>query len=135
MRFPDREGSGFILSLGTPVGVAMTVVVKQIDGSHRLEGTWAGAGSANAFLSHLEARRFSPATVRAYAFDVMCLARFLEECGIDLSDLVPTDVFDWVDWQSSPRRRGDMQGSAGGGGHAALTPHVSSVYHQISALV
>lgn len=84
----------------------MTVVVKQIDGSHRLEGTWAGAGSANAFLSHLEARRFSPATVRAYAFDVMCLARFLEECGIDLSDLVPTDVFDWVDWQSSPRRRG-----------------------------
>ena len=70
----------------------MTVVVKRIDGSHRLEGTWAGAGSANAFLSHLEARRFSPATVRAYAFDIVCLARFLEERGISLGDLVPTDV-------------------------------------------
>ena len=97
----------------------MTVVVKQIDGSHRLEGTWAGAGSANAFLSHLEARRFSPATVRAYAFDVMCLARFLEECGIDLSDLVPTDVFDWVDWQSSPRRRGGTVVSISAGRGAA----------------
>jgi integrase/recombinase XerC len=97
----------------------MTVVVKRIDGSHRLEGTWAGAGSANAFLSHLEARRFSPATVRAYAFDVMCLARFLEERGIDLSDLVPTDVFDWVDWQSSPRRRGSTVVSISAGWGAA----------------
>ena len=97
----------------------MTVVVKRIDGSHRLEGTWAGAGSANAFLSHLEARRFSPATVRAYAFDVVCLARFLEERGIDLSDLVPTDVFDWVDWQSSPRRRGGTVVSISAGHGAA----------------
>ena len=97
----------------------MTVVVKRIDGSHRLEGTWPGAGSANAFLSHLEARRFSPATVRAYAFDVVCLARFLEERGIDLSDLVPTDVFDWVDWQSSPRRRGGTVVSISAGQGAA----------------
>jgi integrase/recombinase XerC len=97
----------------------MTVVVKRIGGSHRLEGTWTGAGSANAFLSHLEARRFSPATVRAYAFDVVCLARFLEERGIDLSGLVPTDVFDWVDWQSSPQRRGDAVVSISAGRGAA----------------
>ena len=50
-----------------------------------------------------EARRFSLATVRAYAFDIVCLARFLEESGIGLGDLVPTDVFDWIDWQSMPR--------------------------------
>ena len=92
----------------------MTVVVKRIDGSHRLEGTWAGAGSANAFLSHLQARRFSPATVRAYAFDVVCLARFLEERGI-----VPTDVFDWIDWQSSPRRPGGTLVSISAGPGAA----------------
>jgi len=41
---------------------------------------------------HLEGRRFSPATVRAYAFDIVCLARFLKERGIGLGDLVPTDV-------------------------------------------
>jgi len=83
----------------------MTVAVKRSEGSHRLDGTWAGTASANAFLSHLEARRFSPATVRAYAFDIVCLARFLEDRGIGLGDLVPTDVFDWIDWQSLPRRR------------------------------
>jgi Phage integrase, N-terminal SAM-like domain len=66
----------------------------------------AGTESANAFLSHLETRRFSPATVRAYAFDIVCLARFLEERGIGLGDLVPADVFDWIDWESLPGRRG-----------------------------
>jgi len=80
LRSPGREGSGFILSLGAARGgLAMTVAVKRSNGSHRLDGTWAGTGSANAFLSHLEARRFSPATVRAYAFDIVCLARFLED--------------------------------------------------------
>ena len=79
----------------------MTVAVKHSDGSRRLDGTWAGIGLANAFLSHLEARRFSPATVRAYAFDIVCLARFLEERGTGLGDLVPADVFDWIDWQSA----------------------------------
>jgi integrase/recombinase XerC len=97
----------------------MTVVVKRIDGSHRLEGAWAGVGSANAFLSHLQARRFSPATVRAYAFDVVCLARFLEERGIDLSELVPTDVFDWIDWRASPRRPGGTLVSISAGPGAA----------------
>ena len=106
LRSPGREESGFILSLGAARwGLAMTVAVKRSDGSHRLDGTWAGTEPANAFLSHLEARRFSPATVRAYAFDIVCLARFLEERGIGLGDLVPTDVFDWIDWQSVPRRR------------------------------
>jgi integrase/recombinase XerC len=84
----------------------MTVAVRLVDGSHRLVGTWPGVEVANAFLAHLQTRRFSAATVRAYAFDVLCLARFLEERRIGLDGVVPTDFFDWVDWQSLSRRRG-----------------------------
>ncbi|MEK1148455.1 hypothetical protein OSI78_25160, partial [Mycobacterium ulcerans] len=40
-----------------PANFGLGVVVKRIDGSHRLEGTWSGAGSANAFLSHLDLTR------------------------------------------------------------------------------
>ena len=105
----------------------MTVAVRRSDGSHRLEGTWAGTESANAFLSHLETRRFSPATVRAYAFDIVCLARFLEERGIGLGDLVPTDVFDWIDWQSLPRRR-DGKVVPIGAGRGAAPASVDGVF-------
>jgi len=42
--------------------------------------------------------------VRAYAFDVMCLGRFLVERSIELADVVPTDIFDWVDWQSTTQK-------------------------------
>ena len=105
----------------------MTVAVRPSDGSHRLEGTWAGTESANAFLSHLETRRFSPATVRAYAFDIVCLARFLEERGIGLGDLVPTDVFDWIDWQSLPRRR-DGKVVPIGAGRGAAPASVDGVF-------
>ena len=38
-----------------------------------------GLESANAFLAHLSGRGFSAATVRAYAFDLVNLARFLSE--------------------------------------------------------
>ncbi|HET6954178.1 MAG TPA: tyrosine-type recombinase/integrase [Acidimicrobiales bacterium] len=72
-------------------------------GSHRLEGSWVGVDAANAFLAHLESRAFSPATVRAYAFDLLNFARFLIERGIDVAEVVPTDVFDWIDWQSVRR--------------------------------
>jgi hypothetical protein len=34
------------------------------------------------------------------------LARFLEERTNGLVELVPTDVFDWVDWQVKPRSSG-----------------------------
>ena len=78
----------------------MTAVV---DGAHRLSGTWVGVDAANAFLAHLECRAFSPATVRAYAFDLVNFARFLDERGIDVVDVAPTDVFDWIDWQEVRR--------------------------------
>ena len=83
----------------------MSAHVKRHDGGHRLGGTWSGMAAANAFLAHLEARAFAPATVRAYAYDLVNFARFAEERGLDLVDLVPTDVFDWIDWQRPPRER------------------------------
>ena len=48
----------------------MTVRVRQVDGGYRIDGDWDGLDAANAFLAHLGGRGFSPATVRAYAFDV-----------------------------------------------------------------
>ena len=82
---------------------AASVAVERRDGGHRLAGSWVGVDAANAFLAHLESRAFSPATVRAYAFDVVNFARFLDRRGVDLAEVVPTDIFDWIDWQSVRR--------------------------------
>jgi hypothetical protein len=56
-----------------------TATVVRHEGGHRLMGSWAGVDAANKFLGHLESRAFSPATVRAYAFDLVNFARFLDE--------------------------------------------------------
>src|SRR5215472_18555007 len=86
----------------------MTVQVQLVNGEYRIGGL-EEAGKANAFLAHLAARAFSPATIRAYAFDVMNLARFLTGEGIGLAGVTPVDVFAWVDWQGARR-----DGGAGG---------------------
>lgn len=57
------------------------------------------AGVMNWYLAHLGARGFSPATVRAYAFDLLNFHRFLVERGVDLGGVVATDLFDYLDWQ------------------------------------
>jgi site-specific recombinase XerD len=56
----------------------------------------------NRWLGHLEARQFAPGTIRGYAFDLLCLARFFDDAGIDWRQATPTDFFDWLDWQSRP---------------------------------
>ncbi len=56
----------------------------------------------NAFLVHLGVRCFSPATVRAYAFDLVNFLRFLLARRDTLADVVPTDLFDYLDWQQRP---------------------------------
>src|SRR5690349_17304422 len=89
-------------------GGPMAVRVQAADGSYRVAGDWDGAGGANAFLAHLSARAFSPATVRAYAFDLVNFARFLIGQGVGLAAVSPVDVFAWVDWQGARR-----DGSAG----------------------
>src|SRR5829696_6467555 len=78
------------------------VAVARVDGSHRLEGDGSLVGFANRWLAHLEARQFAPGTIRGYAFDLLCLARFLDHAGIDWQEATPTDFFDWLEWQSRP---------------------------------
>jgi site-specific recombinase XerD len=57
---------------------------------------------ANAFLAHLGARCFSPATVRAYAYDLLNFLMFLSQRAATLAGVVPTDLFDYLDWQQQP---------------------------------
>lgn len=52
----------------------MTASVIGKGGQCRLRG-WVDANAANRFLEHLQGRSFAPATVRAYAYDVLCFAR------------------------------------------------------------
>jgi site-specific recombinase XerD len=77
----------------------MGLRVELVEGSHQLFGDIAVVDVANRWLAHLEARDFSPRTVRAYAFDVLNFARFLQHAGIELADVAATDVFDWLAWQ------------------------------------
>ena len=56
----------------------------------------------NRFLAHLGSRAFSPATVRAYAYDLLNFLRFLAGRHARLADVVPTDLFDYLDWQQHP---------------------------------
>src|ERR1700728_1639964 len=81
----------------------MTVQVQLADGEYRIGGDWEEAAKANAFLAHMAARAFSPATIRAYAFDVVNLARFLADQDLGLAEVTAADVFAWVDWQGARR--------------------------------
>ena len=83
----------------------MAISVQVANGVHFLAADWPGVAVGNDFLRHLRARAFSPATVRAYAFDVANLARFLEEQNLALAQVEPMDVFAWVDWQGGEPRR------------------------------
>lgn len=96
------------------------VVVRSTDG-HRLSGAGPITEVANAYLDHLRARAFSPATVRSYAFDLLNFSRFLDERSVSMGDIVPTDFFDYLDWQAKPKSRsheakvvrlGDRRGAA-----------------------
>jgi len=106
------------------------VAVTRAGETHRLSGSWSGLEKANGLLAHLDARAFSPATVRAYAYDLVNFARFLIERGLPLEAVVPTDVFDWVDWQSVRRPGRDKVVSITGGRGSAP----ASVNRRVAAL-
>lgn len=72
-------------------------------GGHHLTGNGPVVGAGNRFLDHLMVRGYSPATVRAYAFDLANFAGFLGDRSLELSDVAPTDLFDYLDWQQSRR--------------------------------
>ncbi len=98
----------------------MVLCVTRVGEVHRLAGDAGLVEIGNRWLAHLEAREFSPATVRGYAYDLVCLARFLDDAGVGWRDVVPSDVFDWLEWQARPRsaagrkvvRLGDRRGAA-----------------------
>jgi site-specific recombinase XerD len=70
------------------------VAVACVDGSHRLVGDGSLVEFANRWLGHLEGRQFAPGTIRGYAFDLLCLARFFSDAAIDWREATPTDFFD-----------------------------------------
>lgn len=67
---------------------------------HRLEGDAPLVGAGNRFPEHLVVRRFSPATVWAYAFDLANFAGFLADRSLGLAEVAPTDLFDYLDRQA-----------------------------------
>jgi len=73
------------------------------EGGHRLAGDSGDLGLVNAFLAHLSVRNFSAATRRAYAYDLLNFLRFLAVRGLTLAEVRPTDLFDYLEWQSAPR--------------------------------
>lgn len=81
----------------------MTASVIGKAGQCRLTG-WDDEDSVNRFLDHLVGRAFAAPTVRAYAYDVLCFARFCQQQQLRLSEVVPVDVFDWVAWQTAGQR-------------------------------
>ena len=92
-------------------------VVLVSDG-HRVEGCGPDGELVNRFLAHLGSRAFSPATVRAYAYDLLNFLRFLAGRDARLADVVATDLFDYLDWQQRPAgtRARRWSGSAPGAG-------------------
>ena len=82
----------------------MSARVQVVGGVHRLVGGDRFDVLANRFLEHLEVRNFSPATVRAYAFDLANIDAFVTERGLDVTAVAAVDLFGYLDWQ---RARGD----------------------------
>lgn len=72
-------------------------------GGWRLVDDVGDAGLANRFLDHLVTRGFSPATVRAYAFDLANFCAFLAAGGLVVTVVRPADLFAYLDWQREQR--------------------------------
>ena len=59
------------------------VPVVDEDEGQRLAGEGGVIEAANAFLAHLEMHKYSPATVRAYAYALTSYATFLAGCDLE----------------------------------------------------
>lgn len=73
------------------------------DRGHRLVVGTGDAVLANRFLDHLTTRAFSPATIRAYAFDLANFLGFLAERELSVVVVRSADLFDYLDWQRRER--------------------------------
>ncbi|MGQ9411327.1 tyrosine-type recombinase/integrase [Mycolicibacterium gilvum] len=99
----------------------MTVRVRTSSEGYAIDGPWEGCAAANSFLVHLVGRGFSAATVRAYAFDVLNLARFLLDRDLAVAAVTPVEVFEWIDWQDVRRDPRCNPARRNGGSAAAST--------------
>ncbi|MDD9946932.1 MAG: tyrosine-type recombinase/integrase [Myxococcales bacterium] len=83
----------------------MTVYANRVPGTaaFRLYGTDDACAQANSFLETWEAKGLSAHTIRAYAFDLVLLLRWLNESGKPLAQL---DTLDLVDFIESARGSG-----------------------------
>ena len=81
----------------------MSARVVRCEGSHRLSGDISDDGLVNRFLDHLVTRGFSPATVRAYAFDLANFLAFLATSGLSVGGVRAVDLFSYLDWQREQR--------------------------------
>src|SRR5262245_28262069 len=116
------------MSLG---GGAMGERVVRASDGHRVEGVGADGELVNRFLAHLGSRALSPATVRAYAYDLLNFLRFLAGRDARLADVVATDLFDYLDWQqrlvSTAGQRVVRLGTARGAAPATMNRRVAAV--------
>lgn len=78
----------------------MGLLVVRTSSGHELQGTGPITEVANRYLAHLQTRGFASGTIRGYAFDLLNFSRFLVERSASLDDVVPTDLFDYLDWQA-----------------------------------
>src|SRR6266545_1272154 len=101
LRVPHLVGPKVETAAGKEAGMPAVVARRGGEG-WRLEGSWPDVQLANRFLAHLTTRAFSPATVRAYAYDLVNFGRFCVERGVRVADAVPTDFFDYLEWQGRP---------------------------------
>lgn len=101
----------------------MDLAVVPTDDGHRLQGDSPVTEVANRYLAHLAVRGFSAGTVRGYAFDLLNFGRFLAERKAVLTEVAPTDLFDYLDWQANQkaRTRGKVVRIAEGRGAAPAT--------------
>ena len=79
-------------------------------GLYRIEDeTDNGLGeTANAFLRAVAVRGLSPRTVRAYAFDIVAICRWMNATSRSLSGLTHADLLDFVGWE---KKRGAQPSS------------------------
>lgn len=97
--------------------------VERVEGSHRIvDGPVVDVELANSYLSHLEVRAFAALTVRAYAFHLLSFLRFCDDKDLALAAVTPMDVFDFLDWLSTPSpSSGKVVAMRSGRGAAAST--------------
>lgn len=108
----------------------MDLKVVSTEGGHRLVGGSLIEDVANRYLAHLVTRRFSPGTVRGYAFDLLNFARFLTERRLVLGDVTASDLFEWLEWQA---RRSAAKGKVVRL-DAAGTPAAATVNRRVAAV-